>query len=652
MEKSNKLGKVIQGAVTMVLFVFILFMIHNVNSIQGTARVVNYAGLVRGATQRMIKLEITGNDSQGQMQELDSYVDGIQHGSKALNLVKIEDDAYQEKAALLGDAWKELKQEIEKVRESGYAQTDIVEKSEAYFVLSDQVVGLAERYSEQCATNIRRLEIIIIALIIVLVVYMIKQSLDAIRVLRMNRDLKEKVFWDEQTNLPNKNKCIDLLDDPSIIEEKTTVFMFDLNNLKYINDHVGHDAGDVLIQHFSQKIREGVPQKYFVGRYGGDEFIAILTGADQPAGEEILRGIQEKVDAFNQAGEDIQISYAAGFACSDSFDVSTLRILLSKADQEMYENKKLTKKEIQDVEDRLDNSLSQMVQALGNAYRDCCYCNAKSGNYRLFKHGSNNQLPVSGVYEEEVVKFIETYVDIHEQEEVLKLLSMEYIRQNLNEKQSSYDVICQLKTQNAQSWWKFIVMFGDKDDDGSLFHFIVVLQEITDEVELEYEAKHDGLTRLWNKTTAFAMMSPIALRKPEGYHVMFVLDLDNFKTVNDNMGHHIGDQVLKETADIIQFMFRTGDITARFGGDEFVVFATNVKALDHMQKRADQILHDIRQMFEEKYAGIHITISIGIAYSAHPASIQELFHAADEALYEAKHGGKNQIRMVELGNKN
>ena len=104
--------RVLQTIITILLFVLVFAMMYNVESIQGTARVVNYAGLVRGATQRMVKLEISGTNADPIIATLDGYIDGIQNGSDKLQLVRIEDKDFQDKVNLLSKEWIRLKQEI------------------------------------------------------------------------------------------------------------------------------------------------------------------------------------------------------------------------------------------------------------------------------------------------------------------------------------------------------------------------------------------------------------------------------------------------------------------------------------------------------------------------------------------------------------
>lgn len=110
------------------------------SSIQGTARIVNYAGLVRGKTQRIVKLEIYGKQEDDMIQAIESFIDGLRNGNKELNLVRLEDSDFQTKMEELNEYFLMLKQEIMQVRAYGADKTQILSKSEHFlkFVMRQQ----------------------------------------------------------------------------------------------------------------------------------------------------------------------------------------------------------------------------------------------------------------------------------------------------------------------------------------------------------------------------------------------------------------------------------------------------------------------------------------------------------------------------------
>lgn len=166
-------------------------------------------------------------------------------------------------------------------------------------------------------------------------------------------------------------------------------------------------------------------------------------------------------------------------------------------------------------------------------------------------------------------------------------------------------------------------------------------------------ALRDGLTRAFNKRyfsdriqAEFAYSdrhgSPLALA---------IMDLDHFKLVNDNHGHLAGDSVLQILAQLVQQSVRTEDVFARYGGEEFAVISRGITA-ESCLVMAERIRHSVEQhAFVWERQRLPITISIGVAGLPDPGlkSAEALIEAADSALYEAKHGGRNQVKIHRPG---
>lgn len=327
----------------LILIVLVFWMMFSINGLQGTARVINYAGLVRGATQREVKLEITGNQSDELIQYLDDILSGLKYEDGHYDLVRLNDASYIEKLNVQINYWQDLKQEIHKVRVNGYEATDIVNMSEDYFHLADQTVSAAEDYSEKIASTIRWLEIFSAADIAVLMVIVAEQTISDIRIAQQNKALEKKAYLDLHTGLPNKSRIEEMLRNAAFITQPTACIMFDLNNLKHINDTMGHSVGDQLIANFSRLLRNAVPSKDFVGRYGGDEFLAVLYQTNRDDVEKVLLGLQQDVDEFNSYGKGAAISYAQGWVISSDYDHCTMQTLFDAADKYMYINKQRSK---------------------------------------------------------------------------------------------------------------------------------------------------------------------------------------------------------------------------------------------------------------------------------------------------------------------
>ena len=152
-------------------------------------------------------------------------------------------------------------------------------------------------------------------------------------------DLTHQATIDFATGLFNRSCCREKLTSDPVIHKECCMIMFDLNGLKRVNDTLGHEAGNEIIEHFADILRQNVPASAFLGRYGGDEFIAIIEKCDRNMADKILADISEKVKEYNVSGSGTEISYAAGYALSVDYPYCTMAELMEKADEMMYENK-------------------------------------------------------------------------------------------------------------------------------------------------------------------------------------------------------------------------------------------------------------------------------------------------------------------------
>lgn len=344
--KWKTLSTIAQSGMVLVLIGLVVAIIVQVNRLQETARVINYAGLVRGATQREIKLEITGSVNDDLIEYLDDILSGLRYEKGSYDLVRLDDDEYQKKLDTQMEYWEQLKKEIRSVREKGYQDTEIVSMSEIYFLMADETVSAAERYSEQIARTIRILEIASAVDMLVLILIMIHRTVITVQITRKNKKLEEKAYIDLHTGLPNKSRCEEFFHDGKFIQKPVACMVFDLNNLKLANDTLGHSVGDQLILNFARLLRNVIPAKDFVGRYGGDEFMVVMNDANNQEINEVLIRLKEEVDCFNKihhGGNVVAVSYACGWALSTDYEQCTFRTLFDKADKNMYLNKQAMK---------------------------------------------------------------------------------------------------------------------------------------------------------------------------------------------------------------------------------------------------------------------------------------------------------------------
>ena len=169
------------------------------------------------------------------------------------------------------------------------------------------------------------------------------------------------------------------------------------------------------------------------------------------------------------------------------------------------------------------------------------------------------------------------------------------------------------------------------------------------EEALQYQAERDELTQLYNRRTARRLIEAI-LEEPcvQGYRALMVLDVDDFKKINDSNGHMFGDSVLKAVADILTRQFRSEDVLARIGGDEFLLFMSHVPDVKTVETRMAMVLDSIQDMCLKQGMVIHPSCSIGAAFQPIDGNdFNTLFQRADAAMYGAKGKGKSCFQMYD-----
>ena len=466
-------------ALTSLLIVLILIIILMVSRIQGTARVVNYAGLVRGKTQRIVKLEDARMPQDDMIADVKGYIKGLRFGSEELDLVSLDDKAFQVKMEELDDYFDTLKQEIDLVRQVGYENTSIIEKSEIFFNLCDVATGLAESYSQRIATRLKQFETLTVIDIVILVFMILYELLKALRYAKANRELKSKIYLDEATGLPNKNKCEEILTLEA--EQNMAICVFDLNNLRIINNQQGHERGDLYIRSFAKSLRKGVDENQFVGRCGGDEFIAFFKNVTK---EDVKRNLENIKKECAKCSE-IPLSYAAGFAYSNDFSKLTMRELFCQADKNMYIDKNQAKIKEANHKRNLILNVIQQLKEKGFNFSDCIYCDAKADAYFTLRAGYSFFLAEDGNYSGAIEQILNELFNEDKRKDYRNVLNVDSLNKHVTKDNPIFEIPYYHQLNNTEMKGKIMAVYLDSDEYGNLHHFVLGFKMYSDTVEMD-----------------------------------------------------------------------------------------------------------------------------------------------------------------------
>jgi len=222
-----------------------------------------------------------------------------------------------------------------------------------------------------------------------------------------------------------------------------------------------------------------------------------------------------------------------------------------------------------------------------------------------------------------------------------------------------YDEELEIVTARGRRVWVRVIGEPVFDASGRIVQVRGACQDVTEQrrarEEIRFLAHYDPLTRLPNRRLLLERLEDtLAARRPGARHAaMIFLDLDHFKTVNDTLGHHVGDRMLQEVARRLAGSVRDTDTVARFGGDEFAVILTGLDGdAAAAWQEAEAVAEGIRATLARPYRldghERHSSVSLGITLlEGDCASADDLMQRADVAMYQAKSAGRGRLRLFE-----
>jgi diguanylate cyclase (GGDEF)-like protein/PAS domain S-box-containing protein len=200
--------------------------------------------------------------------------------------------------------------------------------------------------------------------------------------------------------------------------------------------------------------------------------------------------------------------------------------------------------------------------------------------------------------------------------------------------------------QHRDGSWRWLLWSARRDGDS----WYAAGKDVTDRVWLERQALHDPLTGLPNRLLLMdrARQALARLHRSDTVVALLFIDLDKFKAVNDNLGHEVGDALLRSVSGRLAELMRDSDTVARLGGDEFVILAEEIEGDGEAVALAERVLDALDRPFSLGSADVSILASVGIAVSRRPdADPEAMLREADVAMYRAKDGGGRRLELFD-----
>lgn len=259
-----------------------------------------------------------------------------------------------------------------------------------------------------------------------------------------------------------------------------------------------------------------------------------------------------------------------------------------------------------------------------------------------------NRKKEAGKYSDVLEQFIEKRVLDQYQAYLRESCSLEYMKRCFQQQVYDYIVEYEYIRNNGSPYW--VASELHLEEEKGIRKAFMTVRDIDSkkrrELHLEQQAVFDALTQVYNRSAGIRKISTaLETMQPEDISAFLILDLDNFKQVNDCLGHMMGDQVLIEVARIMKTHFRNYDVICRLGGDEFIIFIQKIP-LEALDKIVRSFLRKLVLTYSSEGKEVTVSASVGAALApVHGTDFSQLYEKADSALYQVKNSSKNDYML-------
>lgn len=615
---------------TIALLISSLVSFFYIYSLQGNAKVINYAGVVRGATQRLIKQELNHFPNDPLIAKIDGILKELQTGEGDNEISRLDSDEFQTLVSRMQEEWKVLKEEIYLVRKGEGAEV-LFTDSEAFFELADSTVAAAEQFSEQrvrsATSSLLILNFAFILLIIILYIYNAKQA-------ARQKELERA----EDENRKKKEQLTQL-------EESLRAPMNDISELMYIMDIKNYDLlflNKTGMETFDVASLEGKKcYQVLQGRNSPCEFCTteLLHDGENYTWEHTnsITGrhyiLKDRLLEWNGRPAKMEIAFDATKAEREKMLLKfTLEAekMVTECVGMLYRQNDIGKTTAQVLE-----KFGSFLRA-GRAYI-VDFIDEKM--YNRFEWCANGVPSHKEKMQGLPVSLIEHWLPCFKQKECVIIENLEQIKEvNPNEYRLMYEqAITSFVAAPFESGGMLLGYLAvDNPPAEQIKNIASLLQTLSyflllarsnaiSQRELSHLSYFDTLTSFYNRNRYIKDTSAlIHTDSPVG---IVYLDVNGLKDINDQYGHEFGDQVLAECANRMRQVFEGADFY-RIGGDEFVIICQGIEK-DLFHKK----LRELRVQFHKDP---HYQAAIGSQWAESVDNIKKVIANADARMYEDK----------------
>lgn len=315
----------------------------NITAMKDAARAINYSGIIRGKSQRIIKLELAGKENDQMILDIDCIMEGLRYGGTSYNLVKLKDKKFQENMDVLAEKWTDIKKNISSYRKDNSEENYdvLLTNSEELFLQANETVYAAEKYADRLSKTMTMLQIIAM---MEFAIYALIAFTQIASERTKAKKAKKQAETDMLTGLLNKigfeEKMRHALHVLSKKGQEGLFIILDIDEFKQINDVYGHAVGDDAIRFLAGKLQDVLKKEAIIGRFGGDEFVAFLKDAAN------MEQVKSSLEILNMElkehaeGETVNVPF---FTCSFGMTIAKkdeeFEQIFSRGDEALYEAK-------------------------------------------------------------------------------------------------------------------------------------------------------------------------------------------------------------------------------------------------------------------------------------------------------------------------